>query len=124
MYHCSIFFEPVQIIPYKAPYSAHTSECFGSVKSDRLALTQVCQSYIYIVDEILLPTRNNSLSSVPAVNTTFLQSLIGAGSNAAPSTGASGVGTITDPVHLSTLIWRLLLQLKVQVPCATVKLVV
>jgi hypothetical protein len=63
-------------------------------------LAQVCSSYIYIVDEILLPTRNNSLSSVPAVNTTFLQSLIGAGNNAAPSTAASpGVGTITDPVY-------------------------
>lgn len=64
----------------------------------------MCSSYIYIVDEILLPTRNNSLSSVPAVNTTFLQSLIGAGNNAAPSTSASpGVGTITDPVYHSLL---------------------
>ncbi len=62
---------------------------------------QVCQSYIYIIDEILLPTRNNTLASVPAVNTTFLQSLIGAGANAAPASGASGVGTITDPVYSS-----------------------
>ncbi|BDA48212.1 Uncharacterized protein sll1483 at N-terminal half [Coccomyxa sp. Obi] len=62
-----------------------------------LRAIKVCQSYIYIIDEILLPTRNNSLASVPAVNTTFLQSLIGAGANAAPASGASGVGTITDP---------------------------
>ncbi|CAL8466019.1 g5555 [Coccomyxa elongata] len=62
-----------------------------------LRAIKVCQSYIYIIDEILLPTSNNTLASVPAVNTTFLQSLIGAGANAAPASGASGVGTITDP---------------------------
>lgn len=63
-----------------------------------LKAIKVCESYIYVIDNILLPTPNNTIASVPAVNSTFLEALIGLGSDSSPATSSPGVGIVTDPV--------------------------
>ena len=59
--------------------------CFGmqliveGVNPDTRAVTmrayKVCNSYLYILDQVLLPTRRNDLTAIPEVNATFLQAL-------------------------------------------------
>ena len=68
-----------------------------------LKAIHVCASWIYVIDQILLPTPTANLSQVPPVNATFLRALAslgGTGGTAAtPVTGTTGVGAITDPVR-------------------------
>ncbi len=68
---------------------------------------KVCNSYLYVLDAVLLPTQNNRLSAIPEVNATFLQALANLGNPASSSSSATSgsVGNITDPVsHPSHLL--------------------
>ena len=59
---------------------------------------KVCNSYLYILDQVLLPTPNNSLSAIPEVNATFLQALASLGNTGGSSSSTAAVGNVTDPV--------------------------
>ena len=75
------------------------------VNPDTQAVTlralKVCNSYMYVLDQVLLPTRSNGLSTIPDVNATFLQALASLGNTNASSSNTS-VGSITDPVSISS----------------------
>lgn len=60
---------------------------------------KVCNSYLYILDQVLLPAPDNRLSAIPEVNATFLQALANLGNPSTSSSSTSGsVGNVTDPV--------------------------
>ena len=61
---------------------------------------KVCNSYLYVLDAVLLPAQNNRLSAIPEVNATFLQALANLGnpSSSSSSSTSGSVGNITDPV--------------------------
>ena len=68
---------------------------------------KVCNSYLYVLDAVLLPAQNNRLSAIPEVNATFLQALANLGNPASSSSSSTSgsVGNITDPVsHSSHLV--------------------
>ena len=66
---------------------------------------KVCNSYLYVLDQVLLPTPNNSLSAIPEVNATFLQALANLGNPSTSSSSTSGsVGNVTDPVSSASQI--------------------
>ena len=66
---------------------------------------KVCNSYLYVLDQVLLPTPNNSLSAIPEVNATFLQALANLGNPSTSSSSTSGsVGNVTDPVSAASQI--------------------
>lgn len=70
-----------------------------AIEARTLKAIKVCESYIYVIDNVLLPTADDSITSVPPVNATFLQALIGLGNDASTATSSSGgFGTVTDPV--------------------------
>lgn len=75
------------------------------VNPDTQAVTlralKVCNSYMYVLDQVLLPTPSNDLSTIPDVNATFLQALASLGNTNVSSSNTS-VGSITDPVSASS----------------------
>ena len=84
--------------------------CFGmqliveGVNPDTRAVTmrayKVCNSYLYILDQVLLPTHANDLSAIPEVNATFLQALASLGASSSSSSSSSS-STATDNVGFS-----------------------
>ena len=62
---------------------------------------KVCNSYLYILDQVLLPTRRNDLTAIPDVNATFLQALASLGTSSSSSSSSSS--TATDNVSLPKL---------------------
>ena len=83
--------------------------CFGmqliveGVNPDTRAVTmrayKVCNSYLYILDQVLLPTHRNDLTAIPEVNATFLQALASLGASSSSSSSSSS--TATDNVSFS-----------------------
>lgn len=70
-----------------------------------LKAIKVCNSWVYVIDEVLLPMASASLADVPAVNSTFLKALAslggttGCGGQASTAAAATyAFGAITDPV--------------------------
>ena len=67
------------------------------VNPDTRAVTmrayKVCNSYLYILDQVLLPTRRNDLSAIPEVNATFLQALASLGASSSSSSSSSSPAT-------------------------------
>ena len=57
---------------------------------------KVCNSYLYILDQVLLPTRRNDLSAIPAVNATFLQALASLGSSSSSSSSSSTTDNVSS----------------------------
>ena len=84
--------------------------CFGvqliveGVNPDTRAVTmrayKVCNSYLYILDQVLLPTRRNDLTAIPEVNATFLQALASLGASSSSSSSSSS-STAIDNVSFS-----------------------
>ncbi|CAL5228405.1 g11533 [Coccomyxa viridis] len=67
---------------------------------------KVCNSYLYVLDAVLLPAQNNRLSAIPEVNATFLQALANLGnpSSSSSSSTSGSVGNITDPSCQTTFL--------------------
>ena len=71
-------------------------------RATTLKALKVCNSYLYVLDQVLLPAQNNQLSAIPVVNATFLQALASLGNpSSSSSSTSSSVGNITDPVSAS-----------------------
>ena len=85
--------------------SIHVQLVITGVNPDTHAVTlralKVCNSYMYVLDQVLLPTPSNDLSTIPDVNATFLQALASLG-NTNGSSSTTSVSNITDPVSISS----------------------
>lgn len=86
------------LIAFPAPVQLLITGVNPNTRAMTLRALKVCNSYLYILDQVLLPTPSNRLSTIPEVNATFLQALASLGAPAAASSGNSAVGNITDPV--------------------------
>jgi len=108
MGHSNAGLQIVQLLPVSPsclapdPLVLHLQLQVTGVNPNTRALTiralKVCNSYLYILDQVLLPTPNNSLSAIPEVNATFLQALASLGNTGSSSSSSTAVGNVTDSV--------------------------